>query len=196
MLIPFIDVDPMKAAAQVPNSYVNKLVQECFQMFVGAIYHRNGKNGKMPAYGNHPFTLWVAHSEWAWDWLMEFARCLATVEYPFRFPEKQQQRAKKGEPPYNKFWYRIQELEKPNNFDIHTMEETTMCPLPKKAPDSGAKTHRKRTRDFRAYHIQEKNQDRWQFLWEPRTVRPEWMPERNQQQEEIVKKTKKRLRIK
>lgn len=195
MLLPFYDVNPRLAAQMVPNSYVNKLVQEIYQMFIGAIYHRSSPSttDPKPAYCNHPFTLWISQSDWAWDWAFECARCMATIEYPKRFPEKIDERRVKGLPPYHAFWYRILQLQKPLNFPLHTKDETPLCPLPKLAPMRTGRTHEERAIEFRCYHIETKNKNMWQFLWEPRTRRPHWMPPPNGLQKEIVKRTWKRL---
>lgn len=160
MLIPFLHENPRKAAQLVPNGYVNKLVQECYQMFMGAIWHLGPKLTKGPAYCNHPFTKWVASSSWAWDWLFNFAQELATVEYPKRYPEKQDKRKKS----YHIFWYKIAELEKPTNFSVTTKEETMLCPLPKAIKKPKGINHHERALEFRHYLKKFKNKNKWQFF--------------------------------
>jgi len=198
MLIPFINTDPSVAAEEVPNGYVNKLITESLQMMTGAVWHHQPEEtrGKLPGYGNHPFTVWIAHSKWAWDWLYCFACALAEREYPKRYPEKIARRKRKKESLTHKSWDKIQELEVPSEFEFATMSETPLCPLPKAAKGlPNVCTHTQRAGEFREYLKTCKNKDMWQFLWEPRTRRPAWMPERNAAQNAIVERHHKKLKL-
>lgn len=178
MLIYFTSICPKTAARDANNSYCNKLLQECLIMFRGAIYLIN-KCGKPPGYSSHPFTKWIASSEWAWDWLWQFVITLGEEEYPTRFPENQS---------YHQCYLSILELTKPTNLPKKLMEQTDLCPLPKVMEDVTADSHEERAEQFRKYICEYKNSAKWQFMFEPRTSRPNWMPKRTLEQDELVEK--------
>lgn len=184
MLIPFYDVNPRIAAQLVPNGYVNKLIVEAYQMLYAASWYHFPMARKAPGYFNHPFTVWASQSQWAWDWLIEFARACALDEAPKRY----------GTTKINAAWQKIQALPRPTRFIFTTMQETPLCPLPAAALQDGAVCHADRAAGFRAYHRDTKNKDTWQFLWEPRTRRPDWMPKRTHEQDEVVEKIRKRMK--
>lgn len=195
MLIFFLDVDPTVAASYVPNGHM-KLAIECGQLFRGAMWHHDGASGvqgKKPGYANHPFTLWIRDSEWAWDWLMAFAEALSCREYPTRYAEN----AKKRKRPFHGAWYTIQEtVTKPLHFKYRTKDETPLCPLPKAMKDAKqVDTHEERAIQFRMYHVLHKNREDKLFLFEPRTRRPYYMPPRTQLQEELVQEDRNRLKL-
>ena len=188
MLIFFLDIDPVVAASLVPNGHM-RLVVECGQIFDGVLWFHSGSQGKAPGYANHPFTVWVRESSWAWDWCMEFARAIACVEYPNRYAEKKRS--------HHGSWDRIRLMNKPSTWKYTTMEETPLCPLPAAVANQSitATTHAMRAIQFRIYHVSHKNKDRHQFLYEPRARRPKYLPARTPIQEEIVQRHKKKLKI-
>lgn len=116
-------INPREAARLIPNGYVNKLIVEAYQMLNAACWYHFPMASKAPGYYSHPFTVWVAQSEWAWDWLVEFARTCALLEAPKRYGTQK---------PVNKAWVRICALVKPSSqrFIYHTAEDTPLCPLP------------------------------------------------------------------
>lgn len=176
MLIPFLDTDPSVAAALVPNGHVIKLAVEAFQI-LRACTTSESSGG----WTRHPCVRWARHSAWAWDWVFAFARCLATREYCARY--------QKSEP--HGVWARIEQLERPHEFAVYTEQETPPCPLPAAAAGSGQED---RVLAFRRYYAEHKNKPMWQFLWEPRARRPEWMPKRTREQDEIVMRIAKRMK--
>lgn len=192
MLIFFLDVDPTVAASYVPNGHM-KLAIECGQLFRAAMWHHQADGSKKPGYVNHPFTLWIRDSEWAWDWLMRFAEALSCHEYPKRYAEN----AKKRKRPYHGAWYTIQEtVVKPANFTYRTKTETPLCPLPHAMQNAEpVSMHEERAFQFRMYHVLYKNHKEKRFLFEPRTRRPYYMPPRTPLQEELVQQNRKRLKL-
>jgi len=223
MLIPFLDVDPRKAASFVPNGHIQKLQQESWQLLFAAAWRLNTKNGtlpikingvampmKKPGYWNHPATVWVASSSWAWHWVRAFALALAHIEHPNRFPDKYdacgvrketitRKRAREEGWQVQNYADKIRMMQLP--FQIRKTaadgSDTLPCPLPSIAfvvyPNTTS--HAQRAIEYRGYFAVYKNHARWQFLWEtrPGTKRPAFMPQRTAEQEQIVSRWRSKL---
>lgn len=209
MLIPFLSLEPGQAAAWVPPCYVQKLQQECWQMLRGAAWWHGNQAGPAPGYAHHPFTRWVATSEWAWLWVKVFALSLAYVEHPHRFPEQYdcatgerkpsrgRKRARdRGEPEPLVFGEEIYRMVRPPSsaFHYHTLAETPLCPLPRAAAIiyphiHPTRDHELRITEFHAYMAMHKNGDRTIWLYEYRhRPRPPYMPPRTPTQQDLHKK--------
>ena len=80
MLIFLVDINPCVAASMTPDNFVDKLIAEARQMFSGALSHFYPRAGKAVGYANHPFTLWLMQSEWAWNWLVAYCGTLSRSE--------------------------------------------------------------------------------------------------------------------
>lgn len=200
MLIPFLHTDPSKVALLLNRSYVVKLPVEAFQCLMAALSRLDSEvfcslpqlygelfgelNTRKKLYGHahHPFVRdWICKSQWAWDWTLQFA-IAACHEYAKRRLERV---GKVCEHSVLQKLYILQK-HRPHFDNI----EPLVPPLPKLARPYpwASNVFAARTIEYRKYFAETKNKPMWQFLYEPDTRRPHWMPPRTPEQEEIVKR--------
>lgn len=194
MLIPFVDIDPTVAATLINNSYVNKLATEAYQCLMGTLFRLSPESFKqlkgvteLPSkygYSNHPFVRdWLCQTSFAWDWTTTFALA-ACEEYSRRFHGRVH-----GMRDTLKL---IKDLHKPSSYECH---DYMAPPLPKAAKPMPLTLGELETvvQEYRGYFCDQKNGDTWQWLYEPRARRPDWMPPRNAIQECEVERTRVRM---
>lgn len=174
-----------------PDNFVDKLIAEARQMFSGALSHFYPRAGKAVGYANHPFTLWLMQSEWAWNWLVAYCGTCAEKEKVARFPE-----VKKRERPYNNAWYwMMEDMPRPPFWRYRTREETPPMPVPDKVLfGQEPKDHDDVIARMRLYHMLTKwqGQTKWHYMYREPAYPPAYLPVSEAQKEKMIATNNKR----
>ncbi len=173
MLIPYLDRCPEKSARYCNNSHIIKLPTEAFQCLSAALYildkdsytKYTGKHTRA-AFSGHPFAVWIAGSEAAWDWVMQFATS-ACVEYAKRYSEN----ITLAHPRHGTL-ARLEEISKFKPVYPDSSKCWVDPPLPKMARRIQGAT---RVIEFRWYFIDFKTKAGWRFAYEPRARQPRFI---------------------